>query len=133
LGDNGGAGNLVICEILKIHIDEEILDQDERIDPLKLDIVSRLGENWYGKTNQDSIYEIVRPMSRIGIGIDNIPQEILSSKILTGSDLAMLASVDAIPDKKNTDTLSLKKEEKHTLAKNLLEKGKIIEAWKILT
>jgi flavin reductase (DIM6/NTAB) family NADH-FMN oxidoreductase RutF len=133
LGDNGGAGNLVICEILKIHIDEGVLNQDEKIDPLKLDIVSRLGENWYGKTNKDSLYEITKPVSRIGIGIDNIPQEILSSKILSGSDLAMLASVDSIPNKKNTDSLSLKTEEKHILAKNLLEKGKIIEAWEILT
>ena len=132
LGDNGGAGNLIICEVLKIHIDEGILDQDEQIDPLKLDIVSRLGANWYGKTNQDSIYKIVKPVSRIGIGFDNIPQEILSSEILSGSDLAMLASVDTIPNKKNTDSLSLKTEEKHTLAKKLLEKGKIIEAWEIL-
>ncbi len=132
LGDNGGAGNLIICEVLKIHIDEGILDQDEQIDPLKLDIVSRLGANWYGKTNQDSIYKIVKPVSRIGIGFDNIPQEILSSEILSGSDLAMLASVDTIPNKKKTDSLSLKTEEKHTLAKKLLEKGKIIEAWKIL-
>jgi len=132
LGNEGGSGNLVICEVLKIHINNNVLDDQDNIDPLKLDIISRLGSNWYGKTNQSSLYEITRPISRIGIGIDNLPKDILTSNILSGSDLAILASIEAIPNKKNNNTTPLKREEKHILAKKLLKEGKIDEAWKIL-
>jgi len=132
LGNEGGSGNLVICEVLKIHINNNVLDDQDNIDPLKLDIISRLGSNWYGKTNQSSLYEITRPISRIGIGIDNLPEDILTSNILSGSDLAILASIEAIPNKKNNNTTPLKREEKHILAKKLLKEGKIDEAWKIL-
>ena len=132
LGNEGGSGNLVICEVLKIHINNNVLDDQGNIDPLKLDIISRLGSNWYGKTNQSSLYEITRPISRIGIGIDNLPEDILTSNILSGSDLAILASIEAIPNKKNNNTTPLKREEKHILAKKLLKEGKIDEAWKIL-
>ncbi|MBT7896128.1 MAG: flavin reductase family protein [Flavobacteriales bacterium] len=132
LGDHGGSGNLIICEVLKIHINGNILDEQGNIDPLKLDIVSRLGSNWYGKTNENSIYKIIKPISRIGIGIDNLPKDILTSNILSGSDLAILASIESIPNKKNDNTIPLKREEKHTLAKKLIAKGKAMEAWQIL-
>ena len=132
LGSKGGAGNLVICEILKIHIDEKVFDHDNKIDPLKLDIVSRLGLSWYGRTSVDSIFKIAKPMSSFGIGFDNLPNEIIESKVFTGHDLAMLASVDSIPDKKNKESLTLKTEEKHILAKKILKQGKIKEAWEIL-
>ena len=132
LGSKGGAGNLVICEILKIHIDENVFDHDNKIDPLKLDIVSRLGLSWYGRTSVDSIFKIAKPMSRFGIGFDNLPNEIIESKVFTGHDLAMLASVDSIPAKKNKESLTLKTEEKHILAKKILKQGKIKEAWEIL-
>ena len=132
LGEEGGAGNLVVCEIIKIHLQEEIMDSKNKIDPVKLDLVSRLGGSWYGKTTSESLYEITKPISNIGIGIDNLPKEILSSKILSGSDLAMLASVDSIPKSKNNKSDSLKTEEKHILAKKLLEGKKIVEAWEIL-
>tara|TARA_B100000945_G_scaffold280795_1_gene248135 strand:+ start:453 stop:1286 length:834 start_codon:yes stop_codon:yes gene_type:complete len=132
LGNKGGAGNLVICEIVNIHINEEILDEENKIDPLKLDIISRLGRSWYGKTSKESIFEITKPISKIGIGFDNLPKEILNSSILTGHDLAMLASVDTIPKQKNKETISLETEEKHILAKEMLTQGKIIEAWEIL-
>ena len=132
LGSKGGAGNLVICEILKIHIDEKVFDHDNKIDPLKLDIVSRLGLSWYGRTSVDSIFKIAKPMSSFGIGFDNLPNEIIESKVFTGHDLAMLASVDSIPAKKNKESLTLKTEEKHILAKKLLKQGKIKEAWEIL-
>ena len=132
LGNEGGSGNLVICEILKIHLNKNILDNQDNINPLKLDIISRLGSNWYGKTNQSSLYEMVRPISRIGIGIDNLPKDILTSTILSGSDLAILASSESIPNKKNNNTIPLKREEKHILAKRLLEDGKTDEAWQIL-
>ena len=132
LGSKGGAGNLVICEILKIHIDENVFDHDNKIDPLKLDIVSRLGLSWYGRTSVDSIFKIAKPMSSFGIGFDNLPNEIIESKVFTGHDLAMLASVDSIPTKKNKESLTLKTEEKHILAKKILKQGKIKEAWEIL-
>ena len=132
LGSKGGAGNLVICEILKIHIDENVFDHDNKIDPLKLDIVSRLGLSWYGRTSNDSIFKIAKPMSSFGIGFDNLPNEIIESKVFTGHDLAMLASVDSIPAKKNKESLTLKTEEKHILAKKILKQGKIKEAWEIL-
>ena len=132
LGKEGGAGNLVICEILKIHIDEKIMDHENKIDPIKLDIVSRLGHSWYGETKSESIFEIAKPISKIGIGFDGLPEEILNSSIFTANELAMLASVDTIPSQKNKESITLNTEEKHILAKKMLEQAKIIEAWQIL-
>ena len=79
-----------------------------------------------------SLFEIAKPIAKFGIGFDNLPQDIINSSILTGNELAMLASVESIPTEKNKDSITLKTEEKHILAKKLLEKGEIIEAWKIL-
>ena len=133
LGTNGGAGNLVICEVLKIHIDNRVLENDQTINPFKLNIVSRYGKNWYGKTTQDSLYEIAKPISKTGIGIDQLPNSIKESTILTGSDLAILASIEKIPEKKDF-TLRDKHntEEKHILAKAFLEKNETEKAWQIL-
>jgi len=131
LGEEGGSGSLVLCEILKMHIDTEILDENNAIDPFKLNIVSRLGTNWYGKTTKQSLYEIAKPISRMGMGIDNLPKEIRNSSILTGNELAILASAENIPEKisdKNNSTIS----EKHLTAKQLLSEGKSSEAWQIL-
>jgi len=133
LGKEGGAGSLVLCEVLKMHIDESILDKNNAIDPFKLNIVSRLGANWYGKTNKDSLYEIAKPISRIGMGIDNLPEEIKNSVILTGNELAILASAENIPAKKEFTVRDKKNtEEKHILAKELLSQGKTEDAWQIL-
>ena len=131
LGEQGGAGSLVLCEVLKMHIDEAILDDNNAIDPFKLNIVSRLGSNWYGKTTKESLYEIVKPISRIGMGIDNLPENIRNSKILTGNELAILASSESIPDKKSEES-NLNTTEKHQKAKQLLQEGKSEEAWQIL-
>ena len=131
LGEEGGAGSLVLCEVLKMHIDESILDENNAIDPFKLNIVSRLGSNWYGKTTKESLYEIVKPISRIGMGIDNLPENIRNSKILTGNELAILASTESIPDKKSEES-NLNTTEKHQKAKQLLQEGKSEEAWQIL-
>ena len=133
LGSNGGAGNLVICEVLKIHIDNRVLENDQTINPFKLNIVSRYGKNWYGKTTHDSLYEIAKPISKTGIGIDQLPNSIKESTILTGSDLAILASIEKIPEKKD---FTLRDEnntaEKHILAKAFLEKNETEKAWQIL-
>ncbi len=113
LGKEGGAGNLVICEVLKIHIDESILDSDENIDPLKLGALSRLG--------------------KIGMGFDNLPNEIRASSILSGSDLAILASLEEIPAKTEFSQREGKNTtEKHTLAKKYLSQGNANDAWQIL-
>tara|TARA_B100000780_G_scaffold64380_1_gene42098 strand:+ start:112 stop:951 length:840 start_codon:yes stop_codon:yes gene_type:complete len=133
LGKEGGAGSLVLCEILKLHIDSSILDDSNTIDPFKLNIVSRLGANWYGKTNKDSLYEIAKPISRVGMGIDSLPKEIKNSEILTGNELAILASAENIPTKKEFDLRDEKNTaEKHILAKELLSQGKSEDAWQIL-
>ena len=133
LGEKGGAGNLVIAEILKMYIDENILDNDGNIDPFKLNIVSRYGANWYGKTTKDSLYEIAKPISKIGMGIDNLPENIQNSDILTGSDLAILASAENIPEKIEFNGRENKTEqEKHIFAKELLNQGKSEDAWQTL-
>ena len=133
LGEEGGAGNLVICQVLKMHINESILNHKEEIDPLKLKIVSRLGASWYGKTTKESIYEIAKPISRIGMGIDKLPETIKNSKILTGNDLAILASAEKIPLKNNFNIRDNKNtSEKHILAKEFLSQGEVENAWQIL-
>lgn len=133
MGDKGGAGNLVFAEILKIHIEEGVLDDAGNIDPFRMKIVSRYGGSWYGKTTKDSIYKITKPISRLGMGVDNLPEEIRNSKILTGSNLAILASAESIPSKNNSISKQEKTlKEKHVLAKELLSKGKVNEAWQIL-
>jgi flavin reductase (DIM6/NTAB) family NADH-FMN oxidoreductase RutF len=133
LGDEGGAGNLVICEILKIHINEGVLDSEKNIDPLKLNALSRLGGNWYGKATKDSLFQLAKPIGIIGMGFNDLPKEIRNSSILSGSDLAILASSENIPAKKEF-TLREEKNttEKHILAKELLSQGKMEDAWQIL-
>jgi flavin reductase (DIM6/NTAB) family NADH-FMN oxidoreductase RutF len=133
LGEGGGGGSLVLCEVLKMHINENVLNNNNAIDPFKLNIVSRLGSNWYGKTTKDSLYEIAKPISRMGMGIDNLPQEIRNSEILTGNELAILASAENIPEKKEFTLRDNKNTtEKHILAKDFLSQGKSEDAWQIL-
>ena len=131
LGTEGGSGSLVLCEVLKMHINKSILNEFNEIDPFKLNVVSRLGANWYGKTTKDSLYEIAKPISKKGMGFDNLPLHIRNSKILTGNELAILASREVLPKKsKINNNLSI--DEKHLKAKKYLSKGKYEEAWQIL-
>ena len=133
LGDEGGAGNLVLAQILKIHIDKSILDVNEDIDPFKLNIVSRYGGDWYGKTTKDSLYKIAKPISKVGMGVDRLPNSIKNSSILSGSDLAILASIEEVPIKNDLQSNTNRTlEEKHILAKQFLKEGNALEAWKIL-
>ena len=133
LGKAGGAGNLVICTVLKIHIDEKVIDEKGELDPLKLNLVSRYGKNWYGKTTKESLYEIVKPISKIGMGIDQLPDHIRKSNILSGNELAILASIEKTPLKKDFPLRDNKNtSEKHILAKDFLKEGKFKEAWQIL-
>ena len=146
LGNEGGAGNLVIAEVLIMHIDESVLDKDGKIDQRKLDLVARLGGNWYSRTNAANLFEVEKPNTRLGIGIDALPPAVRQSKYLTGNHLAQLANVHEWPsinpafhDDKlkniiqyfsiNPDEME---KELHTYAKRLLEEGKVADAWQVL-
>lgn len=134
LGQNGGAGNLVICEVLRIHINEAILDDKGMIDQHKIDLVSRMGGNWYCRADKNSMFEIQKPITTIGIGVDQIPQEIRNSSILTGNDLGLLGSVEVLPTQEEIDnyTTPTPTGEKHQVAKELLANNQIMDAWKAL-
>lgn len=143
LGTQGGAGNLVICEILKIHIKEEVLDTNGAIDPLKIDQVARMGGNWYSRANQ-GLFEVPKPVAQLGIGVDQIPESIRLSTVLTGNDLGMLGNVEQLPSteevQKFLETHSdLQKiiqsggqENIHKKAQEYLVKQNVNNAWKVL-
>lgn len=132
LGQNGGAGNLVICEVVKIHINEAVLDESGMIDQHKIDLVSRMGGNWYCRADKNSMFEIQKPITTIGIGVDQIPEDIRNSTILTGNDLGLLGSVEAIPSNEEVLSFDAPTGDKHKLAKALLAKNEVLEAWKTL-
>lgn len=138
LGTQGGAGNLVICEVVKMHIREEVLNDENNIDTRKIDLVSRMGDNWYCRANGDSLFEVQKPITSIGIGIDVFPDSIKHSKVLSGNNLGLLGSVEALPSESeiNEYSASVKKfadeNEKHQFAKTLLEANKVKEAWLVL-
>jgi flavin reductase (DIM6/NTAB) family NADH-FMN oxidoreductase RutF len=98
LGTEGGAGNLILCEVLRIHIDESILDENGAIDQHKIDLVSRLGGNWYSRSNQ-GLFEVPKPLSTLGIGVDAIPDFIKESPVFDGNDLGILGNIEALPTK----------------------------------
>lgn len=97
LGEEGGAGHLVICEILLAHFSEDILDESNKIDPYKLDVIARMGGNWYTRVNGDSLFEIPKPVGRKGIGVDNIDESIRFSNVLSGNDLGRLGNIEELP------------------------------------
>lgn len=138
LGKAGGAGNLVICEVLRFYISESVLNEDNQIDTRKIDLVARMGDNWYCRANGEALFEVQKPITTIGIGIDQIPENIRQSRILTGNNLGLLASVERLPTaeevieyKKDLRTFS-DTDDQHRFAKALLEANKVIEAWKVL-
>lgn len=132
LGQEGGAGNLVICEVVKIHINEAVLDDNDMIDQHKIDLVSRMGGNWYCRADKNSMFEIKKPITTIGIGFDNLPKDVLNSNVLTGNDLGLLASVERLPNKKEILKYNFTGSNKHEAAKQLIGEGKINEALIIL-
>ncbi len=143
LGTQGGAGNLVICEVLKIHIDEKILDENGAIDQAKIDLVSRLGANWYSRANQ-GLFEVPKPLTTIGIGVDAIPNFIKESPVFTGNDLGLLGNVASLPTNEEVTifvkqnfavkgVLSADDELKvHQKAKDYLNQNEVLSAWKVL-
>ncbi|MDT0678426.1 flavin reductase family protein [Autumnicola musiva] len=143
LGSEGGAGNLVICEVLKLHINEQVLDENGSIDQHKIDQVARMGGNWYSRANL-GMFEVPKPLSKMGIGVDKIPQKIRNSNILTGNDLGKLGNVESFPTKEEIENY-LKENPKlaevvakgdtkgiHIQAQLLIEENKTKEAWKLL-
>lgn len=143
LGSEGGAGNLILCEVVRIHIDEAVLDENGAIDQYKIDLVSRLGSNWYSRSNQ-GLFEVPKPLSTLGIGVDAIPDFIKESPVFNGNDLGMLGNIEALPTmeevsifvKKNfavKGVLSSDDQEKvHLEAKKYLDNNDVLSAWKVL-
>ena len=139
LGTEGGAGNLIICEVVKIHIKKELLDGDGAINQQKLDLVARAGGSLYSRA-KEGFFEIPKPLFNLGIGIDAIPKEIRNSSILTGNDLGMLGNIEIIPSKTDVDKFAKEhplnighgRVKKHTFAKAFLEKNDVVSAWKVL-
>ncbi len=145
LGTEGGAGNLIICEVVKIHIYEAVLDENGMIDQHKIDLVSRMGGNWYCRSDVNSMFEIQKPITTCGIGYDSLPKDILQSSILTGNDLGHLAGIENLPDETAVNEykllelsdlfLSLEDDAKvleqklHLRAQQLLKENKLEEAW----
>lgn len=138
LGTEGGAGNLVICEVVKLHISEGVLNEDQSINQELLDLVARAGGSYYSRA-KTGFFEIPKPLSTLGIGVDNVPEEIRNSTILTGNDLGMLGNVENLPEEKSIQAFknehnlsSLSTEIKHKKAKDFLSFNDVESAWKML-
>ena len=134
LGQKGGAGNLIICEVQKIHIDERVLDENQMVDQKKIDLVSRMGGNWYCRANDASMFEVDKPITTIGVGVDSLPINIRTSSQLTGNDLGILGNMQDIPtDEEIKAELSVIDTPSLSLAKDLLNKNKPQMAYAVLT
>ena len=148
LGTEGGAGNLIICEVVRIHIKEDVLDENQMIDQLKIDLVARMGGNWYCRADKNSMFEIAKPITTIGVGYEVIPEDIRKSSVLTGNDLGKLGGIEEIPNETDVNEYKLielsdlfvslednaieLELELHKLAQQLLKDDKLEEAWKTL-
>ena len=146
LGDNGGAGQLVICEVLCVHIADELVDANKKIDQRKLRLVARLGGDWYCRVDESSLFTVPKPNTQLGIGFDSLPDGIRNSSVLTGNQLAQLANVHELPSlwpgfddehlKNIIQYYSLNpgdlEAETHRYASRLLSENKVNEAWQVL-
>ncbi len=149
LGNQGGAGNLIICEILAIRINKDVLDEQGKIDQHKIDLVGRLGGNWYVRSSGDALFEVEKPLTTLGIGIDTIPADIRQSNILTGNHLGQLGNVEKIvniDEAKEALQAGLLEEiaekygysvgeiplKSHEVAALLLNENRVEDAWKVL-
>jgi flavin reductase (DIM6/NTAB) family NADH-FMN oxidoreductase RutF len=146
LGTEGGAGNLIICEVMRMHIDDSLLDENKKIDQRKINHVARLGGDWYCKVDETNLFHVPKPNTELGIGIDALPESVRTSKILTGNNLGQLANVNEMPViEPSFDDTHLKniiqyysinpdemEKELHSYAKKLLDENKVKEAWQVL-
>lgn len=150
LGETPGAGNLIIAEVKLIHIKEEILNSEGKIDQEKIDLVARLGGDWYCRVSKENLFKVAKPLTTLGIGVDALPEEIRISRILTGNNLGQLGNVEILPTQKEVEEMKsteaikkiLQKTEKNSKerknqlqlkAKELLEVDNVVDAWKILS
>ena len=135
LGQNGGAGNLVICEVQRIHIDEEVLDENGMIDQTKIDLVARMGGNFYCRAHGDSLFEVDKPITTIGVGVDSLPENIRLTNLLTGNDLGQLGNLLELPTDEQIDSIidDLDEELSIDLAKQLLAQNNLLTAYAVLT
>ena len=148
LGENGGAGNLVFCLVKRIHIREDLIGEDGKIDQTKIDLVARMGGNWYTRAHGNSLFEIDKPITTCGIGFDQLPDDVKNSDILSGNDLGQLANITELPDETSVNEYKLTElsdlfveleneateleRQLHLRAKELINEHKIEEAWKTL-
>jgi len=144
-GQGGGAANLVICEVLLMHISKEVLAGDGLIDQEKIRLVGRMGRDWYCKAFGEGIFRVEKPLSSIGIGVDALPGHVRMSKILTGNDLGQLGNLPSLPSQQEIEdaanqthlvAMLEKSNDKyhalHSLAKELIDRGEVYEALKVL-
>ena len=145
LGTEGGAGNLIICEVTRIHINENVLDENGMIDQHKIDLVSRMGGDWYCRADQNSMFEIKKPITTCGIGFDQLPIDIVSSVVFSKNDLGQLAGIEELPNETDVNEYKLLElsdlfvtldndaekleNELHLRALSLLKQNKLDEAW----
>jgi len=145
LGHEGGAGNLIICEVLRMHVREDVIDEKGLIDQHKIDLVSRMGGDWYVRADESSMFEIKKPITKCGIGFDVLPVDIRNSRILSGNDLGQLAGIEELPNETDVNEyklielselfVSLENDaieleaQLHQKAKALLSENKLEEAW----
>lgn len=148
LGEGGGAGNLIICEVTRIHINEAVLDESGKIDQHKINLVSRMGGNWYCHANSDSVFEIEKPITTCGIGFDALPEDILNSSVLTNNDKGQLAGIEELPNETDVNEYKLIELSEifvtleddqialeiklHERARDLLKENRLEEAWMTL-
>lgn len=149
LGENAGAGNLVLSEIKRIHINEDILDESGKIDQAKIDLVARLGGDWYCRVGAENLFEVEKPVRTLGIGVDSLPTSIRNSAVLTGNNLGQLGNVESLPSDEEIDAFrtdpelrqildatigdsQTRERELHQYARKLLESKEVIKAWKVL-
>lgn len=149
LGEKPGAGNLVLAEIKLIHIKEDILDEEGKIDQAKIDLVARLGGDWYCRVTPENLFKVAKPLTTLGIGVDALPAGVRNSYVLTGNDLGMLGNIENIPSEEDIDLIrhlpevkevmdatigdqNNRQRELHELAKELLSKGEVLDALKIV-
>lgn len=146
LGEQGGAGHLVICEVVLVHVDDAIFDSNNVISPKKLDAVARLGGDWYCRVNEQSLFKVPKPGTKLAVGFEKLPESLLKSEILNGNHLARMASVEAVPALTDEEFADWIRDLNQFLAENgqisiqllheklkyYIEEGSVELAWKLL-
>lgn len=137
-GNEGGAGNLIVCEVICMHLDDNVLDDNGVIDPHKIDLVARMGANYYCRASGDAVFEVAKPNTDLGIGVDHLPDAIKNSTVLTGNDLGILGNATAVPaidanfNDERCNSIGNDVQALHSYAQELIAGGDINKAWQVL-